>query len=280
MRRRSTLALVACAWACAGCGGLATPNAELFPPPPRDAITFWGHACVYIDVGGIGIVTDPVFERSVIPRSRRAPVPPPSSYVGARVVVISHAHDDHLSAETLRTFPAEAVVLCSPWSAKYLTDSGREVRPMRPGDVFEVGDARITAVAAHHGGSRLGTHAVADGRALGYVIETPVGTIYYSGDSDYFSGFSDVGWTFRPDVAILNVNGHLPATDAPRAAWATRAPVIIPTHWGGFKYWLFGGNKRPRDGDTLARVLGERLHVLEVGQSLPIAPASFERAKP
>jgi L-ascorbate metabolism protein UlaG (beta-lactamase superfamily) len=151
---------------------------------------------------------------------------------------------------------------------------------MRPGDTFEMGRARITAVAAHHGGTRTGTHAVADGRALGYVIEAPGATIYYSGDTDYFSGFTDVGWTYQPDIAILNVNGHLQSTDATRAAWASRASVVIPTHWGGFKYWLVGGNKRPRDLDTLERVLGDRLHVLEVGQSLPIGPATFHRATP
>jgi L-ascorbate metabolism protein UlaG (beta-lactamase superfamily) len=185
-----------------------------------------------------------------------------------------------MSVETLRTFPAGVVILCSEWSAKYLGDAGHDVRAMKPGDVFEIERARITAVAAHHGGTKLGTRAVADGRALGYVIETPGATIYYSGDTDYFSGFSDVGWTYAPDVAILNVNGHLASTDATRAAWATRAPVVIPTHWGGFKYWVVGGNKRPRDLDTLERVLGKRLHVLNLGQSLPIGPATFRRAQP
>ncbi len=285
MRRRSAVhTLLAAVWmlafALAGCGGLATPDPELFPVPPRDAITFWGHACVYIDVEGVGIVTDPVFERAVIARSRRAPIPPPASYAGARVALISHAHDDHLSVETLRTFPENLVILCSEASAKYMKDAGREVRVMRLGDTFEIERARITAVAAHHGGTRKGTHAVADGRALGYIIETPGATIFYSGDTDYFSGFTDVGWTFAPDIAILNVNGHLPATDATRAAWATKAPVVIPTHWGGFKYWLVGGNKRPRDLETLERVLGDKLHVLDLGQSLTIAPASFQPRKP
>ncbi|MCI0451813.1 MAG: MBL fold metallo-hydrolase [Candidatus Latescibacteria bacterium] len=263
------------AFAFAGCGGLATPNADLFPPPPRDAVTFWGHACVYIDAGGVGIVTDPVFERSVIFRKRRVDAPPPSSYAGARVVLISHAHPDHLSGETLRTFPENVVILVPRPCAKYLDVVGREVRVMAPGDVFEVEGVRVTAVAAHHMGPRLGLDAASDGRALGYVVETPVGTVFYSGDTDYFSGFGDVGWTFDPDVAILNINGHLPSTDATRAAWATRAPVVVPAHWGAFGYWVFGGNKRPRDGDTLARVLGEKLRVLEMGQSLPLVRPTF-----
>lgn len=280
MRTRIPSAIaVACALALTGCGGLATPSPELFPTPPRDALTFWGHACVYIDIDGVGFVTDPVFERSVYLRSRRSPVPPVSSYAGAQVVLISHTHDDHMSPETLRTFPERVVILCPQPSAKHLKDVGRTVQVMKPGDTFELGEVRITAVAAHHPGPRFGIDAVADGRALGYIIETPLATIFYSGDTDYFSGFSNVGTTYRPDIAILNVNGHLASTDATRAAWATDAPIVIPTHWGGFKYWLVGGNKRPRDYETLSRVIGERLHVLEVGQSMPLGRAMFKKAR-
>ncbi len=260
-----------CAVACAGCGGLAATSGEMFPTPARDAITFWGHATVYIDVAGVGIVTDPVFEKSVLPRHRRVPAPPPSSYAGAKVVVISHAHPDHLSGETLATFPNDVVILCPAPSAKYIDDIGRTVRIMKPGDTYDVGAVHITAVAAHHQGPRLGLDASSDGRALGYVIQSEDATIFYSGDSDYFSGFSDVGWKFEPDVAILNINGHLASTDATRAAAATRARIVIPTHWGAFGYWVVGGNKRPRDVETLERVLGAKLVVLEMGESVPFS---------
>jgi L-ascorbate metabolism protein UlaG (beta-lactamase superfamily) len=278
-RRVAVLTAVVGALAGAGCaGGLAHPDPDLFPDPNSNGITFWGHACVYIDVDGQGIVTDPVFGRSAFLRRRRIPAPPAASYAAAKVVLISHAHDDHLSPETLRTFPEDVVILCPPPSAQYITDVGRTVRVMHPGDIFEMGEARITAVAAHHPGTRRGTDAESDGRALGYVIDTPAATIFYSGDTDYFSGFSDVGSTFHPDIAILNVNGHLPSTDATRAAWATGARVVIPIHWGGYRYWVVGGNQRPRDEATLRRVLGNRLLVLEVGQSLPFRPASLRDA--
>jgi L-ascorbate metabolism protein UlaG (beta-lactamase superfamily) len=124
---------------------------------------------------------------------------------------------------------------------------------------------------AHHPGPRYGLFAKADGNALGYVIETPAATIFYSGDTDYFSGFADVGGKYDIDVAVLNLNGHLPGTDATRAAWALKTALVVPTHWGGYKYWIRGGNKRPRDYDTMKRVLGDRYRVLEVGESLPLA---------
>jgi L-ascorbate metabolism protein UlaG (beta-lactamase superfamily) len=276
-RRGVVLLAVVSALGCGCAGGLAHPDASLFPPPPRDAITFWGHACCYIDVGGVGVVTDPVFDTGLFFRRRCIPAPPASSYAGARVVLISHAHPDHLSPETLRTFPAGAVVLCPAPSAKYLEDVGLTVRVMAPGDAFEFEGGWVVAVAALHMGTRWGTHAQADGRALGYMILTPRATVYYSGDSNYFSGFADVGWTYAPDVVLLNVNGHLRASDASRAAWATQAGVVIPIHWGAFPWWLFGGNKRPRDESDLTKWVGEPLRVLEVGQSLALDQLSRRR---
>ena len=260
-----------------GCAGLARTDAVLFPPPERNTITFWGHACAYVDVDGVGIVTDPVFRSSLFFRHRRGPAPPPGSTAGTRVVLISHAHPDHLDVPTLRTFPGEAVILCPEPAAAHLRDAGHEVRGMRPGDAYAFAAGTITAVAAFHMGGRWGLSAKADGRALGFVIETDGATIYYSGDSNYFSGFSDVGWTYDPDILMLNVNGHLMGTDAVRAAWASRARVVIPLHWGTFPYWIFGGNNRPRDEETLRRLVAERLRVLEVGETLPLPARSRER---
>ena len=270
-----SIGLLLCVLGAAGCTGLAKPDPQVYPVPARDALTFWGHACVYIDVAGTGIVTDPVWDKTRFQRSRRLPAPPVDSYANARVVLISHAHDDHLAPRTLRTFPKDTVILCPAPCVKYIDEMGKRVRAMRPGDTFQVDDVRITAVMAHHPGPRYGLFAKADGNALGYVIETPAATIFYSGDTDYFSGFSAVGWKYDIDIAVLNVNGHLAGTDATRAAWALKTARVVPTHWGGYKYWIRGGNKRPRDRETIEPILGDRYHVLEVGESLPLASPMF-----
>ena len=265
-----TVLLAAALAACTGCSGLGHVDGTLFPAPARDSITFWGHACCYIDVAGVGIVTDPVFDKDVFLRHRFLPVPPPSSYAQARIVLISHAHSDHLSRSTLATFPRGTVVLCPKESAQYLTDGGLEVRPMAPGDEYTCEGVRFIAVAAHHMGSRYGVRAAADGRALGWVVETPSATVFYSGDTNYFSGFANVGWSYHPDIAILNVNGHLLSRDAARAAWATGAGTVVPIHWGAFGHWVVGGNKHPREEEQLKRLIGDRLVELNAGQSIPI----------
>jgi L-ascorbate metabolism protein UlaG (beta-lactamase superfamily) len=252
------------------CSGISTTDRSRFPAPGPDRITFWGHACVHVDVGGIGIVTDPVFEERIFFRHRFVPAPPPEGYANVRIILVSHAHPDHLSRGTIATFPDSAVVLCPPGVAGELRGSGRTVRAMAPGESHAFPGGRVIALAAHHMGDRYGLGAASDGRALAFVIETPKATIYYSGDTNMYAGFSEVGWRFAPDVAILNINGHLPPREAARAAWATRAPVIIPAHWGAYGYWIFGGLRRPRGEDELRRLVGDRLLTLQTGQSLAL----------
>jgi len=271
MKSVGGLALVLLGAGLAGCSGLAKTDGVRFPEPAPNSSNFWGHACCYIDVGGVGIVTDPVFETTILLRHRFVDAPPPAAYAATEVVLISHAHPDHLSPKTIATFPASAVILCPEPAADHLKDMGRNVRVMRPGDEFPIAGGRIIAVDAHHMGGRYGVRAAADGRALGYVIEGREATIFYSGDTNYFSGFAHVGWTYRPDIALVNVNGHLCEEDATRAAWATGAPVVIPIHWGAFGYWLAGGNRKPRDADFMRKVLGERLVELKVGEGVPLS---------
>ena len=269
-----TVALTCALFLLSACGRhLARTDETVFPDPTPNAITFWGHACTYIDVDGWGIVTDPVFDQATFFRRRKVAAPPPPAYRNARVVLLSHAHQDHLSPRTLATFPPETVILAPVPTAEFLGGFERTVKAMRPHETFEFPGGVITAVVAKHAGGRRGIHPSTDGDALGWVIETPYGTIYWSGDTNYFSGFDDVGARFRPDVALLDINGHLHAMDAVRAAWATRAQTIVPLHWGAYGYFFFSEQKQPRDWEVLREHLGDQLVIVGLGESLPLPGA-------
>jgi len=271
--RRLFFILVIATIALGGCNDLASVDPSIYPVPERDAITFWGHACSYTDVGGAGIVTDPVFDKFLWNRHRFIGSPPDAALQGVRVVLISHAHNDHLSEGTLRRFPKDTVILCPPPTAKFLAGKRIAARAMAPGEEFRLGEIRFIPVAVMHPGGRRSLHRAMDGNALGWVVITPSTTIFYSGDTDYCPAFAGVGETYAPDVAILNVNHHLEPPDAARAAHDLKARVVIPSHWGAFGYWIFGGNRGPRGEKELERLLGDRLHVLRVGQSFKLADA-------
>ncbi|HEU4724494.1 MAG TPA: MBL fold metallo-hydrolase [Candidatus Eisenbacteria bacterium] len=273
--------LVVLATDCAGVSHLHQGPSSMYAPEPEpNAITFWGHACAYIDVGGVGIVTDPVFtDHYATIRRRLIPAPPASAYDQTDVVLISHAHHDHLNAATLRQFPADAVILAPAPAARYLRQRGIRARVMAPGDEFAIPGGSIVAVAAHHPGGRHSLRARADGRAVGYVIRTPYATIYYSGDTEYFDGFADVGARFDPDIALMNINAHLHSPEAIVAVAELGMPVVIPIHHGAYN----GKNFRhgPRWLGELEHALGPTVVPIDVGESylLPAVARAAEAAR-
>jgi len=246
---------------------LASPDSVLFPVPDKNAITFWGHACVYIDVDGYGIVLDPAFEERAFLRWRRVPAPPPSSYAGTSLILITHAHPDHLSLSTIRTFPPDATILCPKPSERFISTLGMTVKAMNPGDSFDFPGGRVVAVLARHAGTRYGIRSQTDGGALGYVVYTKHSTVYCSGDTNLFTGFDEVGRTHSPDIAIFNVSGHLHGDDAVEAARRVGADIIIPIHFAAYGHFFIPERKKPRDYDEMAESLGDRLVLLGLGES-------------
>jgi len=245
-------------------------DGDFFPPPPRNHVTFWGHACCYIDVDGFGIVTDPVFAGRYLFRRRKIPIPPEESRAGTRLILVSHAHMDHLDTGSIAMFPDSAIVLC-PWTvAGYLEESGREFTVMRPGDTYEYSHGKIAAVTAEHPGKRYALRRSSVDGAIGFIITTPYGTIYYSGDTGYFEGMVEIGAAWQPEIAILNITPHLSGESAVRAVWATRAKIVIPAHFGAYDYILFGPLKSPRGYDDIKGLISEQAVLLQPGESISL----------
>ena len=245
----------------------------LYPEPAHDAVTFWGHATVYIDLHGTGIVTDPVFESTYSPiHGRTVPKPPREAYDQTSIILISHAHQDHLNPRTLSRFSSDAVILCPAPSEKYVRNLGPSVHVMRPGDEFAFPGGRVIAVPALHPGARWFGEAKADGRALGYVITTSTVTIYYSGDTEYFPGIEEVGTRYRPDLAILNVNAHLKPADALHAMLSLGSPRVLPVHRDSY------GGRAARRGrhwrDEFEDLAGPLCLPLKVGERFSLAHPS------
>ena len=106
-----------------------------------------------------------------------------------------------------------------------------------PGDVVNVGDARVVVVHADHRGGR--TLSTAHGPALGFVMEKGGRRVYFPGDTDLF----DDMLSFGPlDLALLPIwgwgprlgPGHLNPQRAAHAAAVLGAAAVVPIHWGTF----------------------------------------------
>lgn len=180
-------------------------------------------------------MTDPLLAPSYSPWHRRqVPAPPESVYANVDYILLSHAHRDHLNPPTLERLPKTATVFCPEPCARTVEKTGLRVTVMHEFDSCAFDGGWIVAVPAYHPGRRYSLNAGPSKGAIGFVIRTSDRTLYYSGDTEYFEGLTTIGERYHPDLALLNVNGHLPPSDAVRAFLVLGSPLVIPIHSVGY----------------------------------------------
>jgi L-ascorbate metabolism protein UlaG (beta-lactamase superfamily) len=188
----------------------APSGAEVVPHPPAGtlAVTFVGHATVMITTPAVRLLTDPMLEDSLLglPRVRAAAIAP-TDLADVGLILVSHAHRDHLSRRSLARVPRAATMVVPPQCSALVSDLGfARVVELGAGHKFDFGDVEITAVPAKHSGARGPLDRRRRGTS-GYVVRTQTRTIYFAGDTGYFSGFAEIGRRFDPDVALLPIAG-------------------------------------------------------------------------
>jgi L-ascorbate metabolism protein UlaG (beta-lactamase superfamily) len=247
-------------------------------PAVRDAssVTWVGHATVRYDLGGTRVITDPLLTGRVAHLRRRVP-PPPSTIGDVDLVLVSHAHMDHLHVKSLAAVVPTATIVVPRGLASVLRSLDRQVIEMCRGDVYQHGAVTVEAVHAEHSGGR-GPHTRASGDPLGFVIEGAGVRAYFPGDTDLFEAMSDLGdidiatipiWGWGPTLGT----GHLDPTGAVEAVRRVQPDVVIPMHWGtyspengrrGAPAWFRAPLER-FEQELLAAGLGDRLQILEPG---------------
>jgi L-ascorbate metabolism protein UlaG (beta-lactamase superfamily) len=261
--------------------GTVPVRAQPAPRPPDGtvAITFVGHATVMITTPGSRIVVDPYLENTLfgVRRAKAAGIAA-GDLADVNLVLVTHAHRDHLSRHSLAQLPGSAPVIVPPRCQLLVRRAGLlKVEELEPGRSTRSNDVEVTAVPVRHSASR-GFGDVARRRgACGYVVRTPRHVIYVAGDTGYFSGFAEIGRRFRPDVALLPIAGYEPAAfreehmsplDAVYAFEDLGARVMIPTSYGSF----------PLSYEPLAAPL-EWLQELMRARGLPLCGAQAQGAE-
>ena len=177
-------------------------------------------------------------------------------------LLASHTHSDHIdinvAAAILQNVEKEIPFI----GPKFATDLWKSwgvpedrLVTVKPGDVVEVGDIKIHAVESvdrtilitppPKGDIRGAACDDMDERAVSYVIETPAGTIYHSGDSHFGNMYAKHGDQFDIDVAFgsygenpRGITDKMTSSDILRMAENLKTKVMIPYHhdlWTNFQ---------------------------------------------
>jgi L-ascorbate metabolism protein UlaG (beta-lactamase superfamily) len=222
------------------------------------------------------VLFDPCFARSLLTLKRvRAAGLPPGALEGLDLVLITHAHGDHLHRASLERLDRAVTVVVPPGCSGADGLGFQRIVELEPGANFQTPSRslEITAVHAQH---RVGTFGRK--RAIGYVVRSDGPTVYFSGDTGYCEVFREVGARFKPDVALLPISGyrpralradHLSPLDALYAFEDLGAQLLVPVHHSAFPLgyeplaepitWLRSLAR--------ARAVTDRIAWLEPGQS-------------
>jgi len=201
-------------------------------------ITYLGHASVLIGFDGFEVLTDPLLRPRIAHLRRVAPAVAAERLAGVDLILVSHAHHDHLDTRSLRMVRGGPRVLCPAPARRAVAAAGLQPEAMAVGGHARIGAVEVEAVRADHDGRRWPHHRRGD--ALGFVVRSPAESVYFAGDTGWFEEIGEVG---EVDVALLPVAGwgpklgpgHLDPGEAARAAALIAPRVAIPIHWGTYE---------------------------------------------
>jgi len=195
-----------------------------FPPPNRaahDSIasTFIGHSTFLLQIGGVCVLTDPIWSERCSPVSFVGPrrVRPPGQSLdilpAVDLLLVSHNHYDHMDLPSLRKVQTRwsPGVATGLGNARHLAKAGiRSAPELDWWQSIEIAGARVTYVPAQHFSAR----GLYDrNRCLwgGFVIEVRGAVVYFAGDSGYSPYFAEIGHRFpRIDLALLPIGAYEP----------------------------------------------------------------------
>ena len=180
----------------------------------------------------------------------------PSAPGDADIVLVSHNHFDHCSAEDIEKVSGAHTVLAAPADVVAKLGFGRVIAP---GDELQIGETSIQAVGAYNISKDF--HPKANGW-IGAVITLDGKRIYYAGDTDLTDEMSALE---SIDLALLPVGGTytLDAAEAAGACDEIAPAAAIPYHWGD----IVGS---AGDAELFADSAPCKTHVLQPGDSLEL----------
>jgi L-ascorbate metabolism protein UlaG (beta-lactamase superfamily) len=250
-------------------------DASVYATVPESGlrITWMGHSSMLVEMDGVRVLVDPVWEQRAAPvqwmgpKRFFAPTLALEELPRIDVVLVSHDHYDHLGERTVRRLAT--LQPATRWVTSLGVGAILERLGVRAEQITELdwtetvsvegpggATCEITSLPSRHFSGRsafnrfetLWGSFVLRGATTGSA--TTGHAVYYGADSGWWEGFAEIGAAYGPfDVTMLEIGAyndlwkqiHMGPDGAARAFQEMGAAgLLMPIHWGLFNLALHG----------------------------------------
>ena len=196
-------------------------------------ITYYGHACLGIQIEDINVIVDPFITGNPLPAAKEINV----NEIKADYILLTHAHGDHIAdVELIAKNNPDAIIVSNAEIAGHYEAKGFNAHPMNHGGSWNFDFGKLKYVNAIHSSSFPdGTYG---GNPGGFVIEGEHKNIYIAGDTALTMDMKLIPMRTKLDLAILPIgdNFTMDVDDAIIASDFVDCDKILGYHYDTFGY--------------------------------------------
>ena len=250
-------------------------------------LVWLGHSAFIINIKGVIILLDPMLG------SHAAPVPllslkRYSSQLAFDIdelekidfVIYSHDHYDHLDYPTIKKIKNKVGLFIVPLGlGNHLEGWGvskSSIKELNWDESYKYNEIDFVCLPARHFSGRgpLNRNSTL---WSSWAIKSPLGKIYFSGDSGYGSHFKEIGSNHGPfDISLIDCGqynkawkySHMFPEQSIKAAKDLKSEYLIPIHWGAFTLASHSWTEPPEIVSRESLKLEQKYILPEIGQIL------------